>query len=368
MSWLSRANRSVAAAGMLVSLFLSIGCAVGPRYSRPAAVEPPQFKELTENWKAAQPADSVLRGKWWEVYQDPQLNTLEEKINVSNQTLKAAQDQFLQARALVRENRSSYYPTVTAGGTASRNRLSSNRAISTISSTTNYGDINLPVDLSYEPDLWGRVRRSVEAAREQAQASAADLENVTLSLHSELAVDYFQARTLDAEDDLLQANVDAFRKALQLTQTRHEGGVASAVDVAFAQTQLDTTRAQQIDVEEQRTAFEHAIATLIGEPASNFTLAHAALAITPPAVPVGVPSQLLERRPDIAGAERRVAAANAQIGVARSAYFPAVGLTGTGGFESGTITNLISGPAGYFAIAASATQIRLRWRTTPRRF
>jgi NodT family efflux transporter outer membrane factor (OMF) lipoprotein len=356
VSWLFRANRGAAAAGMLVVLSFSIACAVGPRYSRPAAVEPPQFKELPENWKAAQPADSALRGKWWEVYQDPQLNALEEKINVSNQTLKAAQDQFLQARALVRENRSSYYPTVTAGGTASRNRLSSNRAISTVSSTTNYTDINLPVDASYEPDLWGRVRRSVEAAREQAQASAADLENVSLSLHSELAADYFQARTLDAEDDLLQANVEAFQKALQLTQNRYQGGVASQVDVAFAQTQLDTTRAQQIDVEQQRTGFEHAIATLTGEPASNFTLAHAALAITPPVVPVGLPSQLLERRPDIAAAERRVAAANAQIGVARSAYFPAVGLTATGGFESGTITNLISGPAGYFAIAASATQ------------
>ena len=356
MILLSLATRRAATAGPLALLFLSIGCAVGPRYSRPSSVQPPQFKELPENWKAAQPADNVIRGKWWEIYQDPELNALEEKINVSNQTLKAAQDQFLQARALVRENRASYYPTLSAGATASRNRLSSNRALSTISSTTNYTDVNLPVDASYEPDLWGRVRRSVEAAREQAQASAADLENVSLSLHSELAVDYFQARTLDTEFDLLQANVEAFQKALQLTQNRYQGGVASQVDVALAQTQLDTTRAQQIDVEQQRTGFEHAIATLIGEPASNFTLAQAALTITPPTVPVGLPSQLLERRPDIAGAERRVAAANAQIGIARTAYFPAVGLTASGGFESGTITNLISGPAGYFAIAASATE------------
>jgi NodT family efflux transporter outer membrane factor (OMF) lipoprotein len=352
----SPAFRRLSASGMLSFLFLSVGCAVGPRYSRPASVSPPQFKELPETWKAAEPTDSVLRGKWWEIYQDPQLNALEEKINVSNQTLKAAQDQFLQARALVRENRASYYPTISAGGTASRNRLSSQRAISSVSSTTNYTDINLPVDVSYEPDLWGRVRRSVEAAREQAQASAADLENVSLSLHSELAVDYFQARTLDAEADLLQTNVEAFQRALQLTENRYHGGVASQVDVALAQTQLDTTRAQQIEVEEQRTGFEHAIATLTGEPASTFTLGHAALSINPPPVPVGLPSQLLERRPDIAGAERRVAAANAQIGLARTAYFPAIGLTATGGFESGTITNLISGPGGYFALAATATQ------------
>jgi NodT family efflux transporter outer membrane factor (OMF) lipoprotein len=345
--------RAAFAIGLL--LFLA-GCAVGPNYSRPKAEAPAEFKEVASNWKTAQPSDSVLRGKWWEIYQDPQLNALEEKINVSNQTLKAAQDQFMQARAVVRQNRASYYPTVSAGGSGSRNRLSSNRGIASVSSITNYGDITIPVDVSYEPDLWGRVRRSVEAARSEAQASAADLESVSLSLHSELAADYFQVRTLDAEAELLQSNVVAFEKALQLAQNRYRGGVASQVDVALAQTQLETTRAQAIDVEQQRSAFEHAIATLTGEPASSFTLARASLNITPPQVPVGLPSQLLERRPDVAAAERRIASANAQIGVARSAFFPSVVLTAEGGFESGTITNLLTGPAGFFAIGASAVE------------
>src|SRR3954469_1750678 len=332
------------------------GCAVGPNYSRPKAEAPAEFKEVPSDWKTAQPSDSVLRGKWWEIYQDPQLNALQERINVSNQTLKAAQDQFMQARAVVRQNRASYYPTVSAGGSASRNRLSSNRGIANVSSITNYGDITLPVDVSYEPDLWGRVRRSVEATRSEAQASAADLESVSLSLHSELAADYFQVRTLDAEAELLQSNVVAFEKALQLAQNRYRGGVASQVDVALAQTQLETTRAQAIDVEQQRFAFEHAIATLTGEPASSFTLARASLNITPPQVPVALPSQLLERRPDVAAPERRIAPANAQIGVAGSACFPSVALTAEGGFESGTITNLLTGPAGFFAIGASAVE------------
>ncbi|HEY7096982.1 MAG TPA: efflux transporter outer membrane subunit [Terriglobales bacterium] len=337
-------------------LMISAGCAVGPRYARPSATTPPQFKEIPENWKTAQPSDSILRGKWWEVYQDPQLNQLEEKINLSNQTLKAAQSQFMQARALVRQSRADYYPTVSGGAAVSRNLQSSNRALSSLTTTTNYTDITLPLDVSYEPDLWGRVRKSVEAARANAQASAADLESVSLSLHSELALDYFALRTLDADAQLLESNVAAFEKALELTQNRYKGGVASQVDVAFAKTQLETTRAQAIDVQQQRAAFEHAIATLVGEPTSTFSLARLPLDIAPPIIPVGVPSQLLERRPDVAGAERRIAVANAQIGVAKSSYFPLLSLTGAGGFESSTIGNLLTGPSGFYSVAASVVE------------
>src|SRR5919109_970325 len=248
----------LAGAGLL---FLA-GCAVGPRYSRPATAVPPAFKEVPRGWKQAQPADQVLRGKWWEIFQDPQLNALEEQIKVSNQTLKAA----------------------------------------------------------------------------DALATAADLESVNLSLHSELALDYFQMRSFDAEEQLLNSNVTAFEKALELTRNRYKGGVSSAVDVAQAQTQLETTRSQALDLQVQRAQFEHAIAVLIGQPASTFSLPVLPLTAPPPAIPPGLPSDLLERRPDIAVTERRMAAANARIGVARAASFPVVALSGTGGFESTKLT------------------------------
>jgi NodT family efflux transporter outer membrane factor (OMF) lipoprotein len=355
----ARATRGKAAPILAATgaFLLLSGCSVGPRYSRPSAPVPPAFKETPENWKQAQPADQALRGKWWEIYQDPQLNALEEKINLSNQTLKAAQAQFAQARALLRQNRADYYPTVSVGPSVTQSRISQNRPLrAATSSTTNYTDLVLPVDVSYEPDVWGRVRHTVEAARANAQASAADLESVNLSLHAELAIDYFQARALDAQIQLLDSTVAAYEKALQLTQNRYEGGIASQVDVAQAQTQLETTRALAIDLRAQRTAYEHAIATLGGEPASTYALPPAALNAVPPATPPGVPSDLLERRPDIAAAERRISAANAQIGIARSAYFPALSLTAEGGFESTTITNWLSGPSGFAAVGLSAVE------------
>jgi NodT family efflux transporter outer membrane factor (OMF) lipoprotein len=342
------------AAGCALATLVLAGCTVGPHYSRPSAPVAPAYKETPENWKAAQPADQLLRGKWWGVYQNPELNGLEEKINVSNQTLKAAQAQFEQARALVRLARADYYPTVTVGPSASRNRLSRNRPL--LGTTTNYTDLVLPVDVSYEPDLWGRVRHSVEAARSNAQASAADLELVNLSLHAELAGDYFEDRALDAETQLLNSTVAAYQKALDLTQSRYQGGIASQVDVAQAQTQLETTRAQAIDLGVQRAQLEHAIAVLIGEPASTFTLPSAPLNATPPVIPPGLPSDLLERRPDIAAAERRVAAANAQIGIARSAYFPALMLSASGGFEGTTLANWLTGPSGFAAVGLTALE------------
>ena len=340
---------------LLFAVMMLAGCAVGPHYSRPSTVVPPAYKETPQGVKPAEPADQLTRGKWWEIFGDPQLNTLEEKVKVSNQTLKASIAQFEQARALVRFERADFYPTVTAGASGSRNHLSRNRGISTALSARNYSDIQMPVfGVSYEPDLFGRVRHTVEAARTSAQASAGDVENVSLSVHAALAADYFQLRSLDAEEELLNSSVATFQRALDLTQNRYQGGVASAVDVAQAQTQLETTRAQAIDVQVSRAQFEHAIAVLIGEPASSFTLLNSPLTQTPPAIPVGLPSDLLERRPDIAAAERRVASANEQVGIARAAYFPSISLSGSGGFESTSLTNLLTGPSGFFSAGASA--------------
>lgn len=348
------AGRRKSAVGFLVLTLLLSGCAVGPRYTKPAAPAPPTYKETPLPWKTAQPSDQIARGKWWEIFQDPQLNALEEQINVSNENLKAAEAQFRQARALVRFNRAAYYPTVTAGVSAAREHLSEHRPLVSTTTQTNVTDLVIPVDVSYEADVFGRVRHTVEAARSNAQASAADLESVRLSLHAELALDYFQMRTLDAEEQLLKSNVTSFERALELTKSRYSGGVASAVDVAQAQTQLENTRTQAIDVLIQRAQNEHAISTLIGQPASTFTVAAAAWNSPPPDIPPGLPSDLLERRPDIAAAERRVAAANAQVGVARAAYFPIFTLTGSGGFESTAITTLIQGPSGFLTAGASA--------------
>lgn len=342
------------AAWLIAGIFFLTGCAVGPRYAKPTAPLPPAYKELPPNWKTAQPRDQVAKGKWWEVFQDTQLNALEEQINVSNQTLKAAQAQFEQARAVVRINRSSQFPNVTAGVSVSRNKLSRNRSNGNLSTATSFTDLQLPVDASYEVDLWGRVRKTVEAARANAQASAADLENVNLSLHAELASDYLQLRALDAETQLLNSTVAAYEKALELTRNRYSGGVVSQVDVAQAETQLETTRAQAVDLGVQRAQFEHALAVLTGQPASGFSVQIAPLTSVPPAVPVGLPSELLERRPDVAGNERRMAVANAEIGIARAAYYPTITLGASGGLEGTSITNWFNGPSAFVAAGASA--------------
>lgn len=347
-------NQNISLA-LICALGLLSGCAVGPRYSKPSTQSPPEYKEVPPDWKTAQPSDQIARGKWWEIFQDTQLNNLEEQISVSNQNLKAAEAQFAQARALVRFNRADYYPTITGGVSGSREHQSSNRPLITNSTPSNITDLVIPnVDVSYEADVFGRVRRTVEEARANAQASAGDLESLSLSLHAELAFDYFELRTLDAEEQLLNSTVDSFQKALELTESRYQGGVASAVDVAQAQTELETTRAQAIDVLIQRQQNEHAIAVLIGQPPAKFSLAFAPWANVPPAIPPGLPSDLLERRPDIAAAERRVAAANAQIGVARAGYFPVLSLSGSGGFESTAITTLIQGPSGFLTAGAGA--------------
>ena len=340
----------------LAVLILSSACTVGPEYNRPSAPVPAAYKE-DSNWRPAQPSDTAIRGKWWEIFGDASLNALEEQVNVSNQSLKAAEAQFLQARALIRLSRAGYYPTLTVSPSAARIRESGNEPFAgPVSAGVTENDFMIPFDAAYEPDVWGRVRRTVENARAGAQASAADLETVRLSLHSELALDYLQARSLDAEIALLSSTVSSYQRALELTESRYKGGVASQVDVAQAKTQLETTRAQAIDLQVQRAQLEHAIAALVGKPASEFTLPVSPLTASPPSVPVGLPSQLLERRPDIAAAERRMSAANANIGVARSAYFPAIGLNVAGGFNSLIITTLIQGPSSFWSVGAAVAE------------
>ena len=350
-------RRSCRIGALTISAFLLGGCAVGPNYQRPSAEAPPAYKETPENFKQAQPSDAMAKGKWWEVYGNPQLNALEEQIAVSNQSLKASQEQFLQARAALRIARAGYYPQLSVSASAAGYRQSQNKALFSPGETVTYPDYLLPVDVSYEPDVWGRVRRTVEGARSEVQASAADLANVQLSLQAELAMDYFQLRGLDSQKQLLDSTVDSYQKALELTESRFKGGIASAVDVAQAQTQLETTRAQDQDVEVQRAAFEHAIAVLIGKPPAQFSQPASPLSAPPPAIPPGLPSELLERRPDIAAAERRMQEANAQIGVAKAAYFPVFSITGGGGFETAAIGTLLNGPSGFWSLAGSAAEL-----------
>jgi NodT family efflux transporter outer membrane factor (OMF) lipoprotein len=332
------------------------GCSVGPKYTKPVTEIPPSYKGAG-NWKVAEPSDEARKGNWWEIFHDPQLNALEEKLTVSNQSLRAAQDRFLEARAALRISRSYRYPTVSVGPTITQERESLNRTLASPTAPVNYSDFYVSGgDNSYEVDVWGRVRHVIESSRAQAQASAADLESVRLSLHAELALDYFMLRGLDVQKQLFDSNVEAFQKALDLTQTRFQGGVASAEDVELAKTQLEQTRAQDIDITSARDQYEHAIAVLTGQPASSFSLSSSPMPAVPPVPPPGLPSQLLERRPDIAEAERQVASANAQIGIARAAYFPLITLGLEGGFESGAFTSWLAGPSALWAVSGSALQ------------
>jgi NodT family efflux transporter outer membrane factor (OMF) lipoprotein len=342
------------------------GCTVGPNYHRPTAADAPAWKENSipppnppnGTWKQAEPSDGVLRGQWWDLYGDPQLSSLEAKVAVSNQTLRAAMEQYFSAREQVRVARSQYYPTLAAGPSVGRTRESYNSP-NTVKGVTKYqyNSYSIAGQAQWEPDLWGQVRRTVEQARANAQASAAMLANVELSLRTELAADYFEMRGLDSQKVLLDNTVASYEDYLKLTQIRFKGGVATESDVALAQTQLETTRAQEIDVGIARAQYEHAIATLIGTPASSFGLASMPLGQQIPQIPVGLPSQLLERRPDIAAAERQADAANAQIGVAVAAYYPNVSLSGTGGFGSGNPGTLIQGPSEMWSLGASAVEL-----------
>lgn len=356
MTHTQRVARKTQRIGQFVLLGTTIlslaACAVGPKYKAPAVPAPPAYKEMGD-WKTAQPSDQSLGGNWWEIFQDPQLNTLEQQIDVSNQNLKAAVAQYQQARAALRYARADYYPTVSTAPSATRERYSDNRQGTAVRGAT-FNDFVLPVNVSYQVNAWGRVSKNVESYREQAQASAADLAVVNLMMHTDLAIDYFAARTLDAEEKLLQNTVAQYQQALQLNEERYQGGLASEVEVEQARTILETTRAQLVDVGVARSQYEHAAAVLIGKPPAEFTLPPLPLTTPPPPIPVGVPSELLERRPDIAGAERRVASANAQVGLAKTAYYPLVNIFGSGGFESGTITTLLQGPSALWSVGAAA--------------
>jgi NodT family efflux transporter outer membrane factor (OMF) lipoprotein len=363
LSWTSRQTwLLLSGAALLLS-----GCTVGPNYQRPTAPTAPAFKETAVpvpppnppggGWKQVNPNDSALRPNWWEIYQDPQLDKLEQQVAVSNQTLKASYEQYMQARAAVQYYRSQYYPTVQVGPSATRERQSTNRPLYVPGSKSTYNDLFLQGQVTWEPDLWGNIRRAVESQKATAQATAADLANVDLSIRSELATDYFEMRGLDTQQRLLDNTVVQYEQYLELTQARFKGGVATDSDVALAQTQLDQTRAQAIDVGVARAQYEHAIATLTGVPASSFSLAFAPLDLQLPQVPVGVPSQLLERRPDVAAAERRANAANAQIGIAIAAYYPTINITGTGGFESKSAGTLLQGPSSLWSLGGSAVEL-----------
>jgi len=347
--------RAAASIAVGTGLVLLNGCLVGPNYKGPPTAQiPPAYKE-NSNWKVAQPKDEKLAGNWWEIFGDPQLNTLEQQVNVSNQNLKSAAAQYQQSLALLRYNRANYYPTLTTSPSATRIKNATNRPpSSSIFSGITYNDYVFPVQLSYQADVWGRVRRTVEQYRDQAQASAADLATVNLTMHADLALDYFQARTLDAEERLLNDTVRQYQEALDLNESLFNEGMASILNVQQAQTQLETTRAAAIDVGVLRAQYEHAVAVLVGKPPENFSLPPLPLTTPPPAIPAGLPSDLLERRPDIASGERMVAAANAQIGVATSAYYPLIDLAAAAGFESGSIATLFQGPSVLWSFGPSA--------------
>ncbi len=336
---------------MPIGLLTLLSACATKAYVPPEVQTPPAFKENAD-WKPGEPADATLRGTWWDVFGDEQLNQLESQIAVSNQTLKQAQARFEDARASVRFARSALYPQVTVAPSVAWVKPPGNRAVSSFHD--NYADLLLPASVTYEADVWGRIRNSVQASRTAAQATAADLEFVNLSLHAELAADYFLLRGFDRERELLDSAVAAYERALELTRNRFIGGLASQADVALAETQLETTRAQAVDIGVARSAVEHAIAELVGVPAASFTLPPATGMHAPPVVPVGLPSDLLERRPDIASAERRVASANAQVGVATAAFYPIFALTGVGGFESSSLTNWITGVSSFWTIGPSA--------------
>ncbi len=328
-------------------------CAVGPDYVRPAAQAPPTFKEMS-GWKVAQPRDDRIRGPWWKTYGDPLLDELESRVSVSNQNVVMAEAQFRQAQALVMAARSAYFPAIGIGASFSRSSPSQNLG-NTRTKRVDISDYSLPVGASWEPDIWGKIRRSVESNRANAQASAADLAGAELSYQTQLAQDYFQLRSLDAQKQLLDSSTALYEESLKLTQNRYDAGVASMADVAQAETLLKTTQAQAIDIGVQRAQLEHAVAVLTGTPPAEFSLKFSPLDIAPPAIPVAVPSELLERRPDIAAAERRVAAANAQIGVAVAAYYPTITLGGSGGFQASNISKWLVWPSRFWSLGPSVS-------------
>jgi len=341
---MNRTQTSSAAAALL--MLLADGCTVGPKYQAPTPPAPPAYKEeLPKGWKEAQPSDGALRGKWWEVFHDPALNELEEQVSLSNQNLQAAEAQFREAVAAVSVARSGLFPTVTSGPSITDSRPSASMAASPPAGVASTGTYSLPIGASYAADVWGSIRRGVKASTAAAQAASAQLENARLLVQAELASDYFQLHGLDGDEELLQQTVQSYARYLELTRNRFVGGVASDSDVAQAETQLFTTQAQLVDVGVERSQLEHAIAILIGKPPVEVSIGCVPLKRLPPVVPVGVPSELLERRPDIAAAERQVAAANEQIGIAKAAFYPSLTLTVSAGLQSSSFLDWFTWPS-----------------------
>ncbi|HKF47782.1 MAG TPA: efflux transporter outer membrane subunit [Terracidiphilus sp.] len=364
------ARSVITGAALSCAAVLATGCKpVGPNYHKPDFTAPAAYKETgapsvtpppspaNGSWKPASPSDGMLRGKWWEVYNDPQLNQYEERIATNNQQLKQAMESYLAARDQVAAVRANLYPTLSLTPSVTHYRQSENKPQARPGEKFEYNDLILGGQAGWEPDFWGRVRRGIEASRESAQASAADVANVDLLLQAELAADYFQLRGLDSQIKLLKQTVADLEHQLDLTKRRLAGGVATDVDVAQAQTQLETVRAQLVDVGVARAQFEHAIGTIAEYNLPDFSVPFSPLDLPLPQVPVGVPSQLLERRPDIASAERQTAAANARIGIAISAFYPTISLGGTGGFESSHGGTWIQGPSAFWSLGAQAAQL-----------
>jgi NodT family efflux transporter outer membrane factor (OMF) lipoprotein len=339
-----------------VIAFQLAGCTVGPNYQRPStAAIPASFKEAPEGWKVAQPSDAADRGDWWAIYNDAQLNALEDQLNAQNQTIAQYAAAYRQARALVGEARAAYFPVISgsASGTRSRTPTRVSNAGGSFPSGAINNNFNLGLDATWEPDLWGKVSRTVGAQEAGQQGAAADLANARLSAQATLAQTYFTLRSLDAQQKLLDDTVVAYQKALVLTQNQYAQGVAGRADVIQAQTQLQSAQASAIDNGVARAQNEHAIAVLVGQPASTFSIPPSPLDATPPVVPLSMPSALLERRPDIASAERKAASANEQIGVAMSAYFPSLTISATGGFESSVLSQLLQLPSRFWTLGPS---------------
>jgi NodT family efflux transporter outer membrane factor (OMF) lipoprotein len=349
---------------LLALLLVSTACRVGPNYTRPPATAPaalpPAFKEQppgnlqaaeAAGWKQSQPGDAYAKGRWWEVYNDPALNALEEQVAVSNQNVLQAEAQYQQARAAVRVARAALFPTATATPSISNDRTGSTTTAGSSSSASGaHTTFSLPFNVAWEPDLWGNIRRGVTASAATAQSLAANVANARLLYQAELAEDYFGLHGTDGEAELLTRTEASYKEYVTLTQNRFSGGVASGLDVAQAETQLYALQSQLIELGVQRTAFEHAIAILIGKAPAELTIPEVTLSASPPAVPLGIPSELLERRPDIASAERQVAAANEQIGIAMAAFYPTLSLTASGGLESSSLAKWFTWPSRFWSV------------------
>jgi NodT family efflux transporter outer membrane factor (OMF) lipoprotein len=371
---MSKPTLKAGAWSLLAVLALAAGCNFAPKYKVPPMATPPAYKE-TKDWTNAEPADAVIKGKWWEMFNDAQLNALEDQVNVSNQNIVAALENFLAARAVAKQTYSQLFPTVSANPSVTRGKLSANsgggsvsgasvggtNAVGSVGAAPGVGNLYsayaLPVDASWEPDLWGSIRNTVAGSTYGAQATAAQLENMRLTLQAEVAVDFYELRSQDELIELYASTIQGYKDSLALTKTLFETGIDSDLDVAQADSLLETTLAQATALGIQRAQYEHAIALLVGQPASTYSLKPAPLASKPPPVPLGVPAQLLERRPDIAAAERSVASSNAAIGVARAAYYPTISLTGAAGLQSSTMANLLESSSFYWTAAAAASEV-----------